>query len=87
MEGVDDRIEHAAARVTPSRRVQRHRKLAGAAPAQGLERLDELQEASAVVQPALAVLSGQTLTLAVSRELWGLAPHAGLEPPQLLLGQ
>ncbi len=51
MQGVDDRVEHAATAVAPTRRVQRHREFAIAAPIHGLERLDELEDIGAVLQP------------------------------------
>lgn len=52
MQGVDDRVEHPAARVVPARRVQCHRELAVAVPVQAMQCLDEFEQVGATVQPA-----------------------------------
>lgn len=51
VEGVDDRVEHPAARVAPAGRVQRHREFAVAVPVQIVQCLDEFQQVGAAVQP------------------------------------
>jgi hypothetical protein len=51
MQGVDDGVEYAGTTVAPSGSVQRHREFAVAAPIHGLERLDELEDIGAVLQP------------------------------------
>ena len=71
VEGGDDRIEHAGAGIAPSRRVQRHRELAVAAPVQGCEGLDERQEIRAGSEPRVEDVldSGAQPAPAVPEEL------------------
>jgi len=52
VQGVDDRVEHAAARIAPARRVQRHREFAVSVLVEGVKSLGERQQIGVVAQPS-----------------------------------
>jgi len=71
VEGVDDRVQHAAAGIPPARGVQRDRELAVALPVQTRERLDEPEEVGALLQPRREKVThgGPKLASAVPKEI------------------